>query len=237
MKLSQMRLQPRRKDGSFPPRPTSTSALSATLSVLPHVLATAKLPALPLTIKGPKWTASRFEDFTPRSTSDTSALVSRTRTRTVSADSTPRPATTEETVLDPDNLEPILSQPIRLDASPQARERRHRSDVNKARHRPVSNPENKPSRAQSRKVGALTSNFVLDRPRGPAATSASGSRVLKPLSELRMPVLTNDSDDLGGYGAAGTGGDGDRGEEDIESFSESEDEADRRRGPKRRRFL
>ncbi|PIL28046.1 hypothetical protein GSI_09798 [Ganoderma sinense ZZ0214-1] len=211
------------------PRDVRERALHDPHSVLPHVLAAAKLPALPLTIQGPKWSAARFQDFAAYPGSV--AAASRPRTASTHA---PSPAVAEERVLHPDDLEPILTRPLGPDTSPPARERRQRSDVNKARHRPVSNPDGKPSRSQTRMAGALTANFVLDRPGGPTAASTSGNTVLKPLSELRIPVLT--SDDLGGYVPAGGSGDG-GGEEDIESFSDSEDEADRRRGPKRRRCL
>ncbi|KAM5535317.1 hypothetical protein V8D89_011002 [Ganoderma adspersum] len=204
-------------------------ALHDPKSVLPHVLAAAKLPACPLTIGGPTFIPSRFEDLNKRS--ECQASASREHPAVAHASRAP---VAEERVLHPDNLEPILTLPIASDAPPHARQRRQRSDVNKARHRPVSNPEGRPSRSQTRKVGALTSHFALDQPRGPmAASTPSRNRVLKLLSELRVPVLTND--DVGGYVMVGGDG-GEAGEvEDIESFSDSGDEADRRR--KRRRCL
>ncbi|KAM5530006.1 hypothetical protein V8D89_011042 [Ganoderma adspersum] len=201
-------------------------------SVLPHVLAADKLPPLPLTTQGPRYTPSRFHDLTARPGYHAAPVASRSRSVPNGA---PCPTIAEERVLHPDDLELILTLPIGPDAPSHTRERRQRCDVNKARYRPVSNPEGRPSRADTRKVGALTPNFVLDRPRGAAAASTSANRVLKPLSELRIPVLTND--DLGRYVTARRDSAGDGGEEDIESFSDSEDEADRRGGSKRRRFL
>ena len=199
-------------------------------SVLPHVLSAAKLPALPLTVKGLKWTPSRFQDLI--APTGYSAAISRTRPATTHAS---RPSVaTEELVLHPYDLEPILTLPISPGTSPHARERRQRSDVNKARHRPVSNPEGKPSRSHTAKVGALTSQFALDQTRGPTAASTSRARVLKPLSELRVPVLTDD--DLGGYVTARRDEEGDE-VEDIESCSDSENEGDRRPGAKRQWHL
>ena len=83
-------------------------------------------------------------------------------------------------------------------------------------------------------VGVLTSHYALDRPTGSSVPSTSSGRVMKPLSEHRMPVLVND--DLRGYVSGGRD-DGEVG--DIESFSDSEleDAGDGRRDRKRRRCL
>ncbi|KAM5535148.1 hypothetical protein V8D89_011234 [Ganoderma adspersum] len=214
------------RDGTlnFIPAPPDVRqrALHDPESVLPHVIAAAKLPPLPLTIPTLKFSESHFRDLTaPRGNvphlAHRQQVSTRTRTR--------MPVLAEERVLHPDTLEPVLTAPLGPGSSSHPRERRQRCDINKARHRPVSNPEGKPMRA--RKIGALTSNFVLDQPTHP---SPAQGKVLKPLSELRMPVMV--SDDLGGYIALGR----DNGEVDeIESFSDSEDESERRKRAKRRR--
>ncbi|KAM5530351.1 hypothetical protein V8D89_015992 [Ganoderma adspersum] len=192
-------------------------------SVLPHVMATAKLPPLPRTLPVLKVSESRFHDLiAPRARISRLAL----RQSVSTCMQIPVPSLAQEHVLDPNTLEPILTAPLGPSSSSQPRERRQRCDINKARHRPISNPEGKPMRA--RKIGALTSNFVLDRPTRPAPTQG---RVLKPLSELRLPVMVDDR--LGGYVAPGR----DNGDVDeIESFSDSEDESERRNRAKRRRF-
>ena len=82
---------------------------------------------------------------------------------------------------------------------------------------------------RARKVGVLTSDCVLDRRARP---SYAKGRVLKPLSELRLPVMV--SDHLGGYDLLG----GDEAEaDDIESFSDSDGEGERRNRAKRRRCV
>ena len=201
-------------------------------SVLPHVMSAAKLPPLPLTIPMLKFSESRFHDLI----ASRGILALRTHRQVVSTRAhlpSSAPVLAEERVLHPDTLEPVLTAPILSDSSRQPRARRQRCDVNKARHRPISNPEGKPLRA--RKVGALTSNFVLDRPTAPSAASTSSrSRVLKPLSEHRLPVMVNDH--LGGYVTPGRG-DGDLEVDEIESFTDSEDEGGRRNRVKRRRCL
>ncbi|KAM5535090.1 hypothetical protein V8D89_011176 [Ganoderma adspersum] len=190
-------------------------ALQDPEGVLPHVMAAAKLLPLPLAIPVLKFSQSRFRDLTSSHGSPASTRAH-----------LPVPDAAEELVLDPDSLEPILTAPLSPSSLGQPRERRQRRDVNKARHRPVSNPDGKPMRA--RKVGALTSNFVLDQPARP---TTAAHKVLKPLSELRLPVIV--SDRLGGYVAPGR----DDGEADeIESFSDSEDESERRNWAKRRRY-
>ncbi|KAM5535094.1 hypothetical protein V8D89_011180 [Ganoderma adspersum] len=180
-------------------------ALQDPEGVLPHVMAAAKLLPLPLAIPVLKFSQSRFRDLTSSHGSPASTRAH-----------LPVPDAAEELVLDPDSLEPILTAPLSPSSLGQPRERRQRCDVNKARHRPVSNPDGKPMRA--RKVGALTSNFVLDQPARP---TTAAHKVLKPL------------DRLGGYVAPGR----DDGEADeIESFSDSEDESERRNWAKRRRY-
>ncbi|KAM5533050.1 hypothetical protein V8D89_013268 [Ganoderma adspersum] len=196
------------RDGTLKFIPTPPDVRQCALhnpeSVPPHVMTAAKLPPLPPTI--PPLVCQH-----PVST----------RTRTpVRA-----PVQAEERVLHPHTLEPVLPVPLSLESSIQSRQRRQRCDLNKARHRPVSNPEGKPIRA--RKVGALTSNFVLDRPTRPAAAQG---RVLKPLSELQLTVMV--SDHLGGYVAVAR----DDAEVDgIEPFSDPEDESERRNRAKQPR--
>ncbi|PIL27865.1 hypothetical protein GSI_09987 [Ganoderma sinense ZZ0214-1] len=198
-------------------------------SVLPHVLSAAKLPPLPplpRTISILRFSESRFSDLiAPRGQV---APLKRRQPVSTTAHVPPAPVPTpaEERVLHPDTLELVLAAPLGPESSRTPRKRSQRCDVNKARHRPVSNPDSKPMRA--RKVGALTSNFVLDRPTRP---SAPQSKPMKPLSELRLPVMVNDR--LGGYNTPSR----DDGEEDeIESFSDSEDESERRIRAKRRRL-
>lgn len=103
----------------------------------------------------------------------------------------------------------LVAQLVGCDTQPH--QRRQRSDVNKARARPVSNPAGKPS--HSRKIGALTSLYVLDQ--GPAA--AQSARPMKPLSEHPLPLLT--SEHIGNY--VEVDGEGAE-EEEIESWSDSE---------------
>ncbi len=200
-------------------------------SVLPHVMSAAKLPPLRLTLQPLKYSPERFRDLA----SHCGFTIPPSRRLPASAQTSLHApaekhvlhAPAEEHVLHPDNLEPVLLLPIDPDSSRPHRERRQRTDINRARHRPVSNPEGKPLRA--RKVGALTSHFALDRP---SVASTSRHRTMKPLSEHRMPVLV--SDDLGAYITVG------RGEsevEDIESFSDSEDESVGQHQAKRRRLL
>ncbi|KAM5533040.1 hypothetical protein V8D89_013284 [Ganoderma adspersum] len=216
------------RDGTlkFIPAPPDVCqrALHDPESVLPHVMAAAKLPPLPRTIPVLKFSESRFCDLTS-SRGHVQPIVRRhpvsTRTRTP----VPAPVPAEERVLHPHTLEPVLTAPIGPSSSSQPRERRQRCDVNRARHRPVSNPEGKPMRA--RKIGALTSNFVLDRP---ACPTAAPRGVLKPLSEVRLPVMV--SDHLNGYVALARD---DAEVDEIEPFSDSEDEGERRNRAKRRR--
>ncbi|KAM5543358.1 hypothetical protein V8D89_003232 [Ganoderma adspersum] len=216
------------RDGTlkFIPAPPDVRqrALHDPESVLPHVMAAAKLPPLPRTIPVLKFSESRFHDLTA-SRGHVKPLLCRnlvsTRTRTPVL----APVPAEEHVLHPHTLEPVLTTPLGPSSSRKPHERRQRWDINRARHRPVSNPEGKPMRA--RKLGALTSSFVLDSPTHPAAAPG---KVLRPLSELRLPVMV--SDHLSGYVALG----GDDGElDEIESFSDSEDEREWRNRAKRQR--
>ncbi len=219
------------RDGTlkFIPAPLDVRqrALHDPESVLPHVMSAAKLPPLPLTTTALKFSESCFRDLmAPHG--KVSPLSRQQPISTSTRAHLPAPA--EERVLHPDTLEPVLTTPIGPGSSRQPCERRQRSDVNKARRRPISNPDGKPMRA--RKVGTLTSNFVLDRPPGPSIASTSGGRVMKRLSELRMPVMVNEN--LGGYVTPGR----DDGEvDDIELFTESEDESERRNRAKRQRYL
>ncbi|KAM5537483.1 hypothetical protein V8D89_008810 [Ganoderma adspersum] len=209
------------------PHDARQRALHDPESVLPHVMAAAKLPPLPRTIPILKFSESRFRDLiAPRG--HVAPLTRQHPASTRAHVLVPTPAA-EERVLHPDTLEPVLTTPIGPSSSTRPRERRQRCDINKARHRPVSNPEGKPMRA--RKVGALTSNFVLDRPQGSGPRTAP-RKVMKPLSEHRLPVMVNDH--LGGYVTPS----GDDGEVDeIESFTDSEDESERRTRAKRQRCL
>ncbi|KAM5546331.1 hypothetical protein V8D89_000457 [Ganoderma adspersum] len=157
--------------------------------VLPHVMAAARLPPLPRTIQPLKFSLKRFRDLT----TSRSGRAHPSRERQPSSSAHRRlSAPAQEHVLHPDKLEP-------------------------ARHRPVSNPEARPLRA--RKIGVLTSQFVLDWPASPVPRAAlpSRSKVMKPLSEHRLPLMVND--DLGHY--VPLGGDGGAVEE-IESDSEDE---------------
>ena len=216
------------RDGTlkFVPAPPEIRqrALHDPESVLPHILAAAKFPPLPHTIPVLKFSESRFRDLTaPRGRVQPLAYRYPVSTRTHTPVLAPAPA--EERVLHPHTLEPVLTAPLGPSSSSQPRERRQRCDINRARHRPVSNPEGKPMRA--RKIGPLTSRFVLDTPTRPAAQPR---KVLKPLSELRLPVMVDDQ--LGGCVEMGR----DEGESDeIEPFSDSEDESGRWNRVKRRR--
>ncbi|KAM5545312.1 hypothetical protein V8D89_000925 [Ganoderma adspersum] len=219
------------RDGTlkFIPAPPDVRrrALHDPESVLPHIIAAAKLPPLPRTIKPLKFSLERFRDLT--TSRGGRAQLSRERQPSSSAQQRLPPAP-QERVLHPDNLEPVLTSPIGIGSSPAIHERRQRCDTNKARHRPVSNPEGRPLRA--RKIGVLTSQFVLDRPAGPEprAVPPSRGKVLKPLSEHRLPLMVND--DLGRYITQGRD---DREVEEIES--DSEDERESGRQAKRRRYL
>ncbi|PIL28493.1 hypothetical protein GSI_08531 [Ganoderma sinense ZZ0214-1] len=190
-------------------------------SVLPHVMAAARLPPLPRTIQPLEFSLERFRDL----------IAPRGPPASLSPARLPAPA--EERVLHPDNLEPVLTSSIGPGSPCTAPERRQRCDTNRARHRPVSNPEGKPLRA--RKIGVLTSQFVLDRPAagpGPSTAPASRGRPVKPLSEHRLPLMVND--DLGRYVTPG----GDASEvEEIDSESESEDEREGGHQAKRRRVM
>ncbi|PIL32977.1 hypothetical protein GSI_05095 [Ganoderma sinense ZZ0214-1] len=160
-------------------------------SVLPHVMAAAELPPLPLTIPVLKFSQSHSSDLIRH------------------ADNT---------------LEPILTSPLGLYVSREPDEHHQRCGINEARHRPISNPESKHTRA--RKIGALTSSFVLDQPARP---SLAQCRVLKPPPELRLPVMV--SDHLGGYSMpARDGGEAD----EIESFPDSEGKSEERDWAKQR---
>ncbi|PIL26722.1 hypothetical protein GSI_11201 [Ganoderma sinense ZZ0214-1] len=187
-------------------------------------MAAAKLPPLPLTIPILKFSESRFHDLiAPRG--QVALPPHRQPVSTRACLPAPIPTMAEELVLHPDTLETVLTVPLGPHSSHGPHERRQRCDVNKARHRPVSNPEGRPMRA--RKVGTLTSCFVLDRP---ARVSPGQGKVLKPLSELRLPVMVNDH--LGGYTVPG---EDDREVDEIESLSdESVDESERRDRLKRR---
>ena len=80
---------------------------------------------------------------------------------------------------------------------------------------------------RARKIGPLTSRFILDTPTRPATKPR---KVLKPLSELRLPVMVDDQ--LGGCVEMGR----DEGESDeIEPFSDLEDESGERRNRVKRR--
>ena len=193
-------------------------------SVLPHVLAAAKFPPLSRTIPVLKFSESRFRDLTA-SCGRVQPLEYRHPVSTRAHTPVFVPAPAEERILHPHTLEPVLTAPLGPSSSSQPCERRQRCDVNRARHRPVSNPEGKPMRA--RKIGALTSRFVLDTPTRPAAEPR---KVLKLLSELRLPVMVDDQ--LGGCVELAR----DDGESDeIESFSDSEDESGERGNRAKRR--
>ncbi|KAM5530059.1 hypothetical protein V8D89_008790 [Ganoderma adspersum] len=210
------------------PHDVQQRALHDPDSVLPHVMAAAKLPPLPRTIPILKFSESRFRNLVA-SRGHVAPLTRQQPASTPAHVLVPTSTAAEQRVLHPDTLEPILTAPLGPGSSRQTRQRRQRCDVNKARHRPVSNPEGKPIRA--RKVGALTSNFVLDQPQGPGPSTAP-RKVMKPLSEHRLPVMVNDH--LGGYVTLGR----DDGEVDeIESFSDSEGESERRIRAKRQRCL
>ncbi|PIL34885.1 hypothetical protein GSI_02672 [Ganoderma sinense ZZ0214-1] len=199
-------------------------------SVLPHVIAAAKLPLLPRTTQLPKFSLDRFSDLTtPRGGR---APFSRNQPPAAQAASRRLPALAEERVLHPHNLELVLTAPIGPGSSHTTGPRRQRCNTNKARHRPVSNPEGKPLRA--RKIGVLTSQFVLDRPSGPGTSTVpvSPSKVMKPLSEHRLPLLIND--DLGRYVVLGRD---ESGVEEIDSKSDLEDEREGSQQAKRRRVL
>ncbi|KAM5545420.1 hypothetical protein V8D89_001033 [Ganoderma adspersum] len=162
-------------------------------SVLPHVIAAAALPPppFPLTLQAPKFDIPRFQDLLPRSSHV--ATSSRPR-QSVSMRAPPAPA--EEVVLHPDNLEPILSTPLGSDAPRTSHERRQRRDINKSRGG---------KKSHSRKVGPLTKPYVLDNVR-------AGGKPLKPLSELRVPLMVDDA--IGHYSQVEV--------DDIESFSDVE---------------
>ncbi|PIL27901.1 hypothetical protein GSI_10023 [Ganoderma sinense ZZ0214-1] len=154
-------------------------------SVLPHVIAAAKLPPLPLTIPVLKFSLRPPNAHIPP------ALI---------------PAPAEERVLDPRTLEPVLTAPLGPDSTSQPHERRQRCDVNKARHRPVSNPEGKPMRA--RKIGALTSSYVLDPPARPSPGLALRSQIFlgcsrsgtsQPSARTRTTRSSRPSSDLGDF--------------------------------------
>ena len=193
-------------------------------SVLPHVLAAAKFPPLSRTIPVLKFSESQFCDLASsrghvQPTGRRHPVSTHTHTPVLA------PALAEERILHPHTLEPVLTAPLGPSSSSQPRERRQRCDVNKARHRPVSNPEGKPMRA--RKIGALTSSFVLDRP---TRLNHAQGKALKPLSELRLPVMVDDQ--LGG--CVELGRDGEESDE-IEPFSDSEDESSGWRNRAKRR--
>ncbi|KAM5533250.1 hypothetical protein V8D89_013115 [Ganoderma adspersum] len=195
-------------------------------SVLPHVIAAAALPPppRPLTLRPPKFDLSRFQDLLPRTqpaapsfSSSSTSSSSSTHANPVPERAHPRPSA-HELVLHPDNLEPVLARPLGPDA-PGHHDRRQRCDFNKARLRPVSG-----RKPYAPKVGVLTSSYVLDTPARTSVQSAGG-KVLKPLSELRLPLMVDDH--LGEYFAV-------RGEaeeaEEIESYSDVDVEAWAQRG-------
>nr|VWP02034.1 Superoxide dismutase (EC [Ganoderma boninense] len=203
-------------------------------SVLPHVMAAAKLPPLPRTIQPLQFSLDRFRDLT--TARGLCAPSSRNPSpRPCASRRRPAPAPAVERILDPRNLDPLLTAPIGPGSSQTTHERHQRCDTNKARHRPVSNPEGKPMRA--RKVGVLTSPFVLDglASPGPSTVPAPRSRPMKPLSAHRLPLLVNDH--LGGYCAPGAVQGG--GESEVEGIdSDAEDEYDSGgHQAKRRRML
>ncbi|KAM5536720.1 hypothetical protein V8D89_009650 [Ganoderma adspersum] len=184
-------------------------------SVLPHVMAAAALPPLPLTLHPLRFDISRFQDLLPRpqlAAPSSSSSPSHTKPTPKREQAHPR-APAHELVLHPDNLEPILAMPLGPDA-PRYHERRQRCDFNKARLRPVSG-----RKPYARKVGVLTSSYALDAP-GRAGVQSAGGKALKPLSELPLPLMVDDH--LGGYVAV-------RGEdsepEEIESYSDADVEA------------
>ncbi|PIL25557.1 hypothetical protein GSI_11020 [Ganoderma sinense ZZ0214-1] len=175
-------------------------------SVLPHVMAAAALPPLTRMLSPPKFTLSRFQDLLPRSARLAPLPAPRTKSA-ASALTVRSQAPAQELVLHPDNLEPILSMPLDPASARPPHERRQRCDINQARHRPTG------KKSHSRKVGPLTSRYVLDTPSAPS-TSSTG-RAMKPLSEHRLPLMVDEF--IGDYA-------GRRREEaeieDIESFSD-----------------
>lgn len=188
------------------PHDVRERALHDPESVLPHVMAAAALPPLPRMLSPPKFTLSRFQDLLPRSAR---VALPAPRTRTMSAPPvrSQAPLVAEELVLHPNNLEPILSMPLGPGSARPPHERRQRCDVNKARHRPTG------KKSHSRKVGPLTSRYVLDIPSAPSTSSKR--KAIKPLSEHRLPLMVDES--LGDY----VGGRCEEAEiEDIESFSD-----------------
>lgn len=72
-------------------------------SVLPHVIAAAALPPLPLTVRGPKYNPENFQHLL---TSSGHAV------RPVPKSAIP---TVQELVLHPDNLKPVLALPVGLE--------------------------------------------------------------------------------------------------------------------------
>ncbi|PIL26720.1 hypothetical protein GSI_11199 [Ganoderma sinense ZZ0214-1] len=221
--LRDLRVYTTASSDSLPAPPTFVSALSMTLRAFcrtswppPSSLRCRSLS------RSSKNSESRFHDLiAPRG--QVAPLTHRQPVSTRARLPAPIPTMAEELVLHLDTLETVLTVPLGPHSSHGPHERRQRCDVNKARHRPVSNPEGRPMRA--RKVGALTSCFVLDRP---ARTSPGQGKVLKPLSELRLPVMVNDH--LGGCTALC---EDDREVDEIESVDESE----RRDRPKCRRCV
>ncbi len=186
------------------PHDVRERALHDPESVLPHVIATAALPPLARTLSPLKFTLSRFQDLLPRS----ARVAPRPCTKPASVSTVRSQPRAEELVLHPDNLEPILSMPLDPDSARPPHERRQHCDINKARPRPSG------KKSRSRKVGPLTSRYVLDTPSTPSAKSARG-KVMKPLSEHRLPLMVDDF--IGDYVGA-------RREEaeieDIESYSD-----------------
>ncbi|KAI1782165.1 hypothetical protein LXA43DRAFT_1149491 [Ganoderma leucocontextum] len=159
-------------------------------SVLPHVMSAAKLHPLPPTIQTLKFSQSRFRDLT--------AALPHHQAPPRTSPCTGRGA------------RPPSGQPRarpHFTSSSRIRERCQCCDVNKACNRPISNLEAKPSR--SRKVGALTSHFVLD------------ARRPKPRVDIREPS----------HEAAVSLSEGEGEKKDME------DESDRRHQVKRRRCL
>ncbi|KAM5536938.1 hypothetical protein V8D89_009395 [Ganoderma adspersum] len=188
------------------PHDVRERALHDPESVLPHVIASAALPPLTRTLSPPKFTLSRFQDLLPRS-ARTAPPAPRTNAASAPPMRSQAPLTAEEVVLHPDNLEPILSIPLDPGSARPPHQRRQRCDVNKARHRPTG------KKSHSRKVGPLTSRYVLDTPSAPSTSSTR--KVMKPLSEHRLPLMVDEF--IGDY----VGGRREEADiEDIESFSD-----------------
>lgn len=116
------------------------------------------------------------------------------RLRELAAAHPPPPAVSpssvgQQRILHPLNLNPMFVLPDKTGSHPL--ERRQRSDVGRARFRPVSNPDSRPLRY--RRTGPLTSLYVFD-----PSSSTTDSGVLEQPLQIDDPIEEFVEDNAGG---------------------------------------